>query len=123
MKVFLLKNFKLQKQLLLLFLSLSIFIKSQETTIKGNITNQENRGIQSASVSILDENGEFLGYSFTDHYGNYSISFDNSKVKIINIKISCLGYHKITKVISSSIQIQNFTLEEKIESIKEVVLE
>ena len=123
MKVFLLKNFKLQKQLLLLFLSLSIFIKSQETTIKGNITNQENRGIQSASVSILDENGEFLGYSFTDHYGNYSISFDNSKVKIINIKISCLGYHKITKVISSSIQIQNFTLEEKVESIKEVVLE
>ena len=101
----------------------SFFSYAQKTTIKGKITDQQNRGIQSASVSLLDENNEFLGYNYTDKNGNYSITFEKAKANNLTIQISCLGYHKISKSITLENVIQNFKLEEKTESLQEVVIE
>lgn len=41
----------------IILLTNSLF--SQELTIKGKISDQQNRGIQNASVSLLDEKGNF----------------------------------------------------------------
>lgn len=122
MIAFLLKFFKFNQQILLLALTFSLFLKSQEITIKGIITNNENRGIQSASVSLLDKNDEFLGYSFSDRNGFYSITFSKPKDENIKISLSCLGYHKVSKIINTSNQTQNFILDEKVELIKEIVI-
>ena len=105
----------------IILLTNSLF--SQELTIKGKILDQQNRGIQNASVSLLDEKGDFLGYNFTDENGNYNITFEKLTTNNLTIEISCLGYQKVTQLINSSILTQNFTLEEKIETLNEIVLE
>lgn len=105
----------------IILLTNSLF--SQELTIKGKISDQQNRGIQNASVSLLDEKGDFLGYNFTDENGNYNITFEKLTTNNLTIEISCLGYQKVTQLINSSILTQNFTLEEKIETLNEIVLE
>ena len=114
---------KMKKTITTFILLFSLFSFSQEITIKGIIKDNKNRGIQNASVSILDESDDFLGYAFTDENGLYSISFDKPKNETIKIEISCLGYHKISKLITTENLAQNFTLEEKTELIKEVVIE
>ena len=113
----------MQKSLTTFIILFSIFSFSQEITIKGSIKDNKNRGIQNASVSILDESDDFLGYAFTDENGFYSISFEKPKNETIKIEISCLGYKKITQIINSTNQNQNYQLEEKIESLQEVVVE
>ncbi len=63
----------------IIILLCSIYSFSQKTTIKGSIKDQQNRSIQSASVSLFDEKDNFLGYNFTNENGNYSITFENKK--------------------------------------------
>ena len=104
----------------MLFLNLSF---SQEATLKGKVTDNQNRGIQSASVSLLDELDDILGYNFTDEEGNYSITFSKPQTGNLKLEISCLGYHKISKKISFPILTHNFTLDEKIEELNEVIIE
>ena len=113
----------MQKVTTIVILIFSLFSYSQKATIKGLIKDQQNRSIQSASVSLFDEKADFLGYAFTNENGLYSISFDKPKNETIKIEISCLGYHKISKLITTENLAQNFTLEEKTELIKEVVIE
>lgn len=105
------------------FFLIQLFSFSQNIEIAGKVTDIENRSIQSASVSLLDENDDFLGYNYTDENGNYSIIFENSKAINVTIQVSCLGYQKISKSISLTNLIQNFILEEKTESLEEVVIE
>ena len=109
--------------LLSLFLTNPVIIFAQKTTISGVIVDNQNRGIQNASVSLLDETDNFLGYNFTDENGKYSITFEKQKNSSIKIEISCLGYKKITQLINASNQTINFKLEEKIESLNEVIIE
>ena len=90
----------MQKTVTIIILLCSIYSFSQKTTIKGSIKDQQNRSIQSASVSLFDEKDNFLGYNFTNENGNYSITFENKKYILIKIEIACLGYHKISKLIT-----------------------
>jgi hypothetical protein len=113
----------MQKSFAFFLLFISFFTQAQGFTIKGKITDLENRGIQNASVSLLNETGDYLEYDFTDENGNYSIVFQNPRSSAITIEISCLGYGKISKSINNSSQSQNFTLEKKVEILQEVVIE
>ena len=113
----------MQKHITFFFILFYFISFSQEITLKGKILDQQNRGIQSASVSLLDESEDILGYNFTDEDGNYSITFEKPKTDNITIEIACLSYHKTSKIISLSNRNQNFSLEEKIEELNEVVVE
>ena len=108
--------------ILLLFFSLPLF--SQQINLKGKIKDNQNRSIQSASVSITDDSENNLGYNYSDEDGNYSILFEKPKSEKITVEVSCLGYHKKTLFINIKTNtIQNFVLEEKIESLQEIVVE
>lgn len=108
--------------ILLLFLPFSFF--AQQINIKGKIKDNQNRSIQSTSVSIIDDNENNLGYNYSDEEGNYSISFEKPNSEKISIEVSCLGYHKKMLVLNVKTNTtQNFILEEKTESLKEVVIE
>lgn len=113
----------MKKSLTIIILFFSLFSFSQELTIKGKIKDNQNRSIQNASVSLLDESADFLGYAFTDENGLYSITFEKPKNQTIKIEISCLGYKKITQNINPTTQNLNYQLEDKIESLQEVVVE
>ena len=108
--------------ILLFFFSLPLF--SQQIKLEGKIIDQENRSIQSASVSIIDDNDNNLGYNYSDEDGSYSILFEKPKSEKITVEVSCLGYHKKTLFMNIKTNtIQNFILEEKIESLQEIVVE
>ena len=108
--------------ILLFFFSLPLF--SQQINLKGKIIDKENRIIQSASVSIIDESENNLGYNYSDEDVNYSILFEKPKSEKITVEVSCLGYHKKTLFINIKTNtIQNFILEEKIESLQEIDVE
>ena len=111
-----------------LFIYIFIFFTfisfAQEIKISGTVKDNQNRGIQSASVSLLDENEDNLGYNFSDENGKYSISFNTPKTNKITVEISCLGYKKISQTLTvNSNTIQNFSLEEKLETLNEIVIE
>ena len=111
-------------KLFLLLFVFPIISFSQQIKISGTIKDNQNRSIQSASVSLLNENEDNLGYNFSDENGNYSILFTKPKSEKITIEISCLGYKKLFKIVTlTSNSIQNFILEEKIESLNVVVIE
>lgn len=113
----------IQKLITILFLFINFFSFSQEITLKGKIIDHQNRGIQSASVSLLDESEDILGYNFSDEEGNYFITFEKPKIGNVTLEVSCLGYHKTSKIIALSNLTHNFSLEEKNEELNEVVVE
>ena len=71
----------MQKTVTIIILLCSIYSFSQKTTIKGSIKDQQNRSIQSASVSIIDDNDNNLGYNYSDEDGSYSILFEKPIIK------------------------------------------
>ena len=114
----------MNKLITYLFLSFTLISFSQEIRISGIVKDNLNRSIQSASVSLLDENEENLGYNFSDENGKYSITFNKPQTNKITIQVSCLGYKKVIQTLTiNSNTTQNFSLEEKLESLQEVVIE
>lgn len=114
----------MNKLIIYLFLSFTLISFSQDIRISGIVKDNLNRSIQGASVSLLDENEENLGYNFSDENGKYSIILNKPITNKITIQVSCLGYQKVIQSISiASNIVLNFTLEEKLELLQEVVIE
>jgi len=96
---------------------------SQEINIIGKITDKNNRGIESASVSIFNQRNKNLAYNFSDQNGNFRLSFKYNFEDTIKIEISCLGYKKLVELIDLKNINHNFILQEKSETLREVVIE
>ena len=109
-------------KIILFFFIFPLIIFSQQIKVTGTIKDYQNRGIQNASVSLLDQTDDILGYSFTNENGDYSILLNKSKENLIKIEIACLGYQKISLQINDLEKKQNFTLSEKSESLQEVII-
>lgn len=108
---------------LLIILSFYNISFSQETSIKGKITDSKNKGIEGASISILNESGNIVGYNYTDADGNYLVDLKKINNIPLSVIISCLGYQKFSKTITTDYKIYNFQLEEITQTLKEVVVE
>ncbi len=64
------------QKLFIFFLLFPIFIFSQEIIISGIIKDNQNRGIESASVLVYDNLENTLAYTFSDAKGNYNLVFE-----------------------------------------------
>lgn len=99
---------------------------SQEIKILGNIKDNANRSIESASVVLLDTSENTLAYTYSDENGNYSLAFEKGNTNSIILIVSSLGYSKkeikITVTTKTNFN-ENFVLDDKIESLNEVVIE
>ena len=116
----------MKHKLVLFLFFLSQFSFSQEIKIVGNIKDNTNRSIESASVVLLDASENTVAYTYSDENGNYSLVFDKANNDTFTIVASSLGYTKkeLKIAISARTQVaQNFTLDEKIESLHEVVIQ
>ena len=106
------------------FFLFSFVSVAQQISIKGNLKDTQNRNIPSASVSIIDDNGTNLGYNYSDELGNFFIEFEKPNFGNIHLEVSCLGYIRKTITMNlNSNSNQNLVLEEKIETLKEVIIE
>lgn len=114
----------MKKLLFLLFLYQYSY--SQEIKLTGIVKDNQNRGIESASVVVLDNSENTLAYTYTDENGNYNLVFDKSNSVQVTIIASSMGfYKKEVKLEFTTKENYNisFALEEKIESLNEVVIE
>lgn len=106
-----------------LFFSFSFIIAfTQQYNIEGKISDDQNRGIESASVSVLNSDNEIIAYTFSDENGNYSISFV-TPYKKLKIKITNLDYQQAEVNIIDIKKTYDFKLNEKITTIQEVLLD
>lgn len=111
---------------LLLLLLFPILILSQEIIISGTIKDNQNRGIERASVLVYDNLENTLAYTYSDDEGSYNLVFKKPINNIIIVSVASLGYSKkeITLDLTSKSNLyQSFVLEEKTEYLKEVVIE
>jgi hypothetical protein len=109
-----------------ILLLLPITVLSQEIKLSGTAKDITNRSIESASVMVLDNTSNTLSYTYTDQNGNYNLLFEKPSNNAITITISCLGYSKkeVQLDLNSEKNIsQSFILEEKLEHLKEVLIE
>lgn len=113
------------KTFFLFFLINFFFCFSQEISLKGKVKDNQNRGIESASVLILGDNEETIAYSFSDEKGFYEIKFDlKDASNVLTLKISSLDHNPKEIIIKpQSATLDDIVLGEKFESIQEVILE
>lgn len=104
--------------LTILAIAISFSSLSQEKTIKGIVTDSLQKPIQYANIGILNKP---IG-TVSNQNGEYFLNIDNS-MNLDTLKISCLGYKSVEKVINS-IQNNNFniSLENYSEKLEEVVI-
>jgi len=95
----------------------------QEIIISGKITDNNYNGINSGSVSIFNQRNKNLAYNFSDQNGNFRLSFKYNFDDTIKIEISCLGYKKLVELIDFKKINHNYILQEKSETLREVVIE
>ena len=110
---------------LLLLLLFPAILFSQEIKITGTIKDNHNRGIESASVVVLDDSENTLAFTFSEENGTFIIAFEKPPHNTITIVVSGLGYaKKEIKVDCTSKKnlTQFFILEEKSEYLNEVVI-
>lgn len=99
------------------------FVFSQEISIKGKITDNQNRSIESASVSVLSDDKETITYAFSDEKGSFNISLNPSGNKFLFLKVSSLDFEpKEIKINSESVILDKIVLNEKIENIDEILI-
>jgi hypothetical protein len=70
---------------------------------------------------LLDENRRIV-LNISMKMASMLYGFKSEHVKM-TLVITCLGYSKISKLITVVSQLQNFVLEKKVESLKEVIVE
>lgn len=103
-----------------------LIIYSQGITIAGIINDTNGRSVESASVVVFDSDENTLTYTYSDENGNYNLVIERPNNNIISIVVSGLGYSrteiKLDLTLKENIK-QSFTLVDKIEFLKEVVIE
>lgn len=113
------------KKIILLFLVIQ-FSYSQEVKLTGIVKDTNNRGIESASVVLLDSNQNTLGYTYTDENGNFSLIFAQSSDGNIKVIASSMGFFKKETQLNLDSKLNHtifFNLEENVENLSEVVIE
>jgi hypothetical protein len=114
----------MQKLFILFFFSFISF--SQEIKISGTIKDNQNRGVESASVVVYDNLENTLSYTYSNEKGNYNLAFEKPNDNIITIIVTSLGYSEkeTTLDLTSKTNLSlSFVLNEKQEYLKEVVIE
>lgn len=113
-------------KLILLLILYPILVFSQKIEISGIIKDKANRGIENASVVVLDNAENILAYSFTNENGKYELDIETPNDNKITLEVSSLGFTKK----SILLQIENkktinqiVILESKEENLNEVVIE
>lgn len=110
----------------LVLLLVPILMLSQEVKISGTIKDNQNRGIESASVLVYDNLENTLSYTYSNERGNYNLVFEKPINTQIKVSVVSLGYTKKEITLDLTLKsnlLQSFILEEKTEYLKEVVIE
>lgn len=107
------------KKVVVFLLFYTQFFFSQ-TKVKGKVYDSE-KPIIGAAVIIENKQKTIISYAISNEKGNYILKID-SKLDTLSIKVSFLGYKKVTRKIVNKNQNQDFNLLESSEELNEVVI-
>ena len=113
------------KKILLIIILIPIWSFSQQLKLDVTILDQDNRGIDNASVVVSDIMENILIFKRTDSNGYIQLLIDKKLAATIKIEISNLGYlKKEVELDLNTIDTHKFSfvLQEDREMLKEVVL-
>lgn len=110
---------------ILLYLLFQTLGFGQQTTISGYVVDNLNRGIESASVLILDESNTTMAYTFTKATGFFELTLLKPETNY-KLVASSLGFYKDVIVLDfktkRNIEI-TIALKENTETLKEVIID
>lgn len=108
---------------LCLTLLLCVFYKGfSQSEIKGLLITEKSKPISGASFTITEVNtDDILNYDISDNKGVFSILV-NSTAKKLKLHIRSMGFKTIEKIIDNKTQTLNFTLEDEVTVLKEVLV-
>jgi len=113
---------------LLLFLLLAVHgvNYAQEVAIRGKIFDNQLQPLEMVLVKTRTEENQVLDYTYSDQNGNYQLQFITSSDSI-NVEVSSLGFSTVRRALIIAdrrlFDSLDFEMEEKAESLKEVVVE
>ena len=115
------------KQLLIAcFFILTVLFCNGQIRVSGKIQDSLENSIEKASVVITSHEGNILGYNYSDFSGSYSINTKSTPSNYITVSVQSLGFVKkvdtIVIIPSKKDYEVSFNLNEKVESLNEVVL-
>ncbi len=114
------------KKIILLFLILPIYCFSQQIKINGTILDNNNRGLENASIVVFDTSENILGFKYSDEKGIVNLSLEKGTLESIRIEITNLGFVK--KELKFDLKTdKSFTftisMQEDVETLKEVIIQ
>ncbi|WP_159039957.1 carboxypeptidase-like regulatory domain-containing protein [Christiangramia fulva] len=115
------------KYILLLFLFLLCGSNyAQEMVIRGTIRDKQLQPLSTVLLQARNSQNQVLDYTYSDQNGHYHLNFIKNNELII-IEASSLGFSSIKKEVTIAdqkmLEALDFELEEKAESLKEVIVE
>lgn len=113
------------KKIFLLLILIPVCSFGQLNSMEGKVTDQNNKGVENASVIVSDLFENILTYKRTDNQGQVELNFDNKNITIVKIEISCLGYVKQEfeyNLVNNSNRKFSIKLQEDNEILKEVII-
>jgi len=111
-----------RKYVILLFLVLFRGACMAQNIIKGKIYDENKQTISGANILLYDLSGkERITYTLSNAEGYYEISFKSNHDSLL-LRVSLLGYKKQEQIVRNQTQNIDFTLQEEIEEIREIVV-
>jgi len=111
-----------RKYLILLFLVLFRGACMAQNIIKGKIYDENKQTISGANILLYDLSGkERITHTLSNAEGYYEISFKSNHDSLL-LRVSLLGYKKQEQIVRNQTQNIDFTLQEEIEEIREIVV-
>jgi hypothetical protein len=99
---------------------------AQEIAIRGNIMDDQLQPLETVLLQARNTENQVLDYTYSDQNGNYELKFIKNNESII-IEASSLGFTTVRKKITIADQkmldFLDFEMIEKMESLKEVIVE
>lgn len=93
-----------------------------QTIFSGTLLTEKGQPISGGSITITELNSEnILNYDISDNKGFFSITV-NTKSKELQLNVRSMGFKTVVKIIDNETQTLNFTLEEEVTELKEVII-
>ncbi len=105
-----------------LFLILQFKVNSQ-VIVAGKVIDLRGKAVEGAQITAHDKRNpvKLINYTFTDKDGNFKFAI-NATCDSLIVKVRCLGFKEAYAEISNHAEFLNFTLEEDLLQIDEVVV-
>lgn len=95
-----------------------------QVSLNGSVTDSFGKPVQSVSITLKKSDGTVLAFDITNNFGTYKIQYSGAFVKdSLMIEANAIGFKKEWLLVTSAVQVSNFKLTGKTESLPNVIVQ